>query len=364
MTDKDLKFWVAFSCNPKIGSVRFRKLFKYFGNMEKAWKAGLSDWKKAGLEEDLTCQILDMRDNIDPDKEMEKLEKENIEVLTFLDRKYPKLLKEIHSPPALLYIKGKFEKEDKFAVSIVGTRRATSYGKQTTYEIAYNLAKSGLTIVSGLAIGIDREAHKAALDAGGRTIAVLACGLDKATIYPPNNRKLADQLAECGAIISEYPLQTPALRHYFPARNRIISGLSLGTLVSECGERSGALITARHALEQNREVFALPGNIYSPGSTGPNNLIKMGAKPVTSFQDILDELNLNQAVEYTKVSKIIPDSKEEEILLQFLSKESIHVDNLVKKSKLDTAVVTSTLTLMEMKGKVKNLGGMEYIIGR
>ncbi len=135
-------------------------------------------------------------------------------------------------------------------------------------------------------------------------------------------------------------------------------------MVSECGERSGALITARHALEQNREVFALPGNIYSPGSTGPNNLIKMGAKPVTSFQDILDELNLNQAVEYTKVSKIIPDSKEEEILLQFLSKESIHVDNLVKKSKLDTAVVTSTLTLMEMKGKVKNLGGMEYIIGR
>ncbi len=362
--NNDLKYWVAFSQNPKIGPVRFRKILKFFGNLEIAWKATLSDFQKAGIEKDIAYQILNMQKNIDPDSEMEKLEKENIKAITFLDKEYPKLLKEIHSPPALLYIKGQFKKEDKFAISIVGARKATSYGRQITYEIAYNIAKSGLTIVSGLAIGIDTQAHKAVLDVGGRTIAVLACGLDNNSIYPSINRKLADQIANCGAVISEYPIRTPALRHYFPARNRIISGLSLGTLVTECAEKSGAQITVKHSLEQNREVFAIPGNIYSKNSIGPNNLIKMGAKSVTSFEDILDELNLNQASEYTKTSNIIPDTREETILLEFLNKEPVHVDNLVKKSKLDTAAVTSTLTLMEMKGKVKNLGGMQYIIGR
>jgi DNA processing protein len=361
--DNDIKYWNAVNQNLKIGPARFKKLYSYFEKMEQAWQASHQELKRAGLEEKVIEYFLIKRKEISPDLEMEKLRKEGIGIITIKDKKYPKLLKEIYNPPALLYIRGKFTKADELAVGVVGTRKPADYGKQITPDIVKELSQNKITVVSGLALGIDSLAHLSALSEKGRTVAVLGSGLDKQSIYPYANRKLAEQIEENGAVIAEYPCGTLPLKQHFPARNRIISGLSLGTLIVEAPENSGALITARYALEQNRDVFAVPGNIYNRNSAGPNNLIKMGAKLVSSAQDILDELNLNLATSFTQTKEIVPDSKEEEILLKFLSKEPIHIDKLVHQSKLDTATVGSTLTLMEMKGKVRNLGGTNYVIG-
>jgi len=226
------------------------------------------------------------------------------------------------------------------------------------------LSSTGLTIVSGLALGIDTLAHKACLEARGRTIAVIGSGLDRNSIYPSSNRRLFDMIAENGAVISEYPIGTAAMPYHFPARNRIISGLSLGVLVIEATEKSGTSLTANHALSQNRQVFAIPGPIYSPSSVGPNNLIKIGAKLVCNIQDVLEELNLVSLTEQIEAKEIIPDTEEEALILKLLSHEPLHIDKIVIETKLDTATVSSTLTLMEMKGKAKNLGGMQYVIVR
>jgi DNA processing protein len=295
---------------------------------------------------------------------MEKLAKENVSVITIKDEKYPKLLREIYNPPALLYYKGRLE-EDEFAIAVVGTRKCTSYGKQVTSEITRDLANNGITIVSGLALGIDTLAHQAALEVNEKTIAVLGSGLDAQNIYPVTNCHLAEKIIETGGtLISEHPLGTLPLKFNFPQRNRIIAGLTLGTLVVEAPLTSGALITAKFALEFNREVFAVPGSIYSENSAGPNNLIKMGAKAVASAADILEALNLQRAIEYVEAKKIVPDSKNEAILLEYLSKEPVHIDILIKQSKLDTATVNSTITMMEIKGKVRNLGGSQYVLAR
>lgn len=360
----DKKYWVAFGKNLKIGYATISLLLKYFGNLEKAWIEGrLSDFEKSGLKKDLVLEISDMQSKIDPDEEIEKLQKQGINVLTYKDKEYPKLLKEIYSPPAVLYIRGEFSESDKFSIGVVGTRRFTDYGKQVTQEITHGLSKAGLTIVSGLAVGIDTEAHKSALEAGGRTIAVLGGGIDDISIFPGVNRKLAEKITKNGAVISEYPPGTASLKQNFPARNRIIAGLSLGVLVIEAGEKSGALITARDALEQNREVFAAPGNIYSKGSYGPNSLIKLGAKLVTSYEDILGELNLESVKRFIENREILPENDEEAEILKHLSKEPIHIDLLIQKTKMNAKEVNSMITLMEIKGKVRHLGGMNYIVG-
>jgi len=273
------------------------------------------------------------------------------------------LLKEIYTPPALLYLRGKIEPRDEFSLGIVGTRKLSAYGQQATPFIAAELARAGLTIISGLAKGIDTLAHRAALSAGGRTIAVLGSGLNKTNIYPFSNRRLAEEISRKGAVISEFPLGTQPLAQHFPQRNRIISGLSLGILVIEAPERSGALITAKDALEQNRDVFAIPGPIFAQNSFGTNNLIKMGAKLVGQANDILEELNLSLLTEPSSVDKkIIPDNQEEALILKQLSEEPIHIDKIIKQTKLSTAIVNSNLTLMEMKGKVRNLGGNNYVL--
>ena len=332
--------------------------------MQEAFGASFNQLKEAGLEEEIILEFIEKRKQIDPEKEWEKIEKEEIKILTIRDENYPTRLKEIYNPPAILYYKGKIEKNE-YSLAIVGTRKLTSYGKQATIEIASQLAQNGLVIVSGLALGIDTLAHQASINTKARTIAVLGGGLDKKTLYPAANQKLAEKIIEQnGAIISEYPVATTPLKQNFPNRNRIISGLSLGVLVIEAPEDSGALITARFALEQNREVFALPGSIYSQNSLGPNNLIKMGAKLITHASDILESLNLMQATEFIKAKKIVPDTKEEALILEHLSREPIHIDKLVELTKLDTATISSTLTMMEMKGKVRDLGGMSYVICR
>jgi len=357
------KFYNAFNLIDGIGPVGFKKLLAHFLSLERAWSADLIELKKAGLENSVLEQIKKQRPKIDPDSQMEKLEKYGIELLTLEDKEYPKLLKEIYHPPAVLYLRGSFQPADEFSLGIVGTRRLTAYGQQVTPLIAVDLARAGLTIVSGLAKGIDTLAHQAALKAQGRTIAVLGSGIDKPSIYPRTNQYLADQIAEQGAVLSEFPVGALGQPQHFPQRNRIISGLSLGVLVIEAPERSGALITAREALEQNRDVFAIPGPLFSENSCGANNLIKMGAKLVTEANDILQELNLTLLTDFQRNKKILPDNPEEALIIKQLSKQPLHVDKLAQQTKLPIATLNSTLVLMEMKGKVRNLGANNYVIG-
>ncbi len=284
---------------------------------------------------------------------------ENIKQINISDKDYPEILKEIHSPPKSLYVRGGFDEKDKIAIGIVGTRNYTSYGKQVALNIAGDLAEAGITIVSGLAKGIDTFAHQAALEKGGRTIAVLGSAVDSSSVYPSCNKKLADKITKNGAVISEYAPGTKSEIYFFPQRNRIVSGLSLGVVIIEAPEKSGALITATCALEQNREVFAVPGSIYSKNSVGTNKLIQMGAKLVNSANDILDELNLPLVKEKSKNFK--PETKEEGILVSIITREPIHLDEIVKQSRLNSALASSTLIMLELKGIVKHQEGGYYI---
>jgi len=286
---------------------------------------------------------------------------ENIRKITLKDKEYPSLLKEISGPPEELYIKGEFTNQDKVTIAVVGTRKYTQYGKEVTFDIVGKLARLGITIVSGLARGIDTFAHQATLEADGRTIAVLGSGLDKASFFPPPNYHLGEKISQQGAVISEYPPGVHGTKFTFPERNRIISGLSLGVVVVEAPEQSGALITAALALEQNREVFAVPGPIYEKNSLGTNRLIKMGAKLVTDIDDILEELNLSHLLT-TERKKIKPDNEKEEIILSILSLQPIHIDEIIKNSKLPTGIVNSTLMILELKKAVRNLGKGNYVL--
>ena len=286
------KYFNAFNLIGNIGPITFKKLLNYFNSLDIAWESEINEFRKAGLNQSIIEQIKKQRSKINPDYEMEKLEKEKINLLTIQDESYPKLLKEIYAPPAILYIRGKFKPNDERSLGVIGTRKLSNYGQQITPIITSELCKSGLTIVSGLAKGIDTIAHETAIKNNGRTIAVLGSGVDTKSIYPIINKHLAEKIIENGAVISEFPINTKPLPQNFPQRNRIVSGLSLGVLVIEAPEKSGAMITARNALEQNRDVFAIPGHILSNNSLGPNKLIKMGAKLVTKTSDILEELNL------------------------------------------------------------------------
>ncbi len=361
----DLKYWVAFSKHPKIGATRLVKLFNFFHSMKEAWQASFSDLARAGLDENIIHDFLAQKMTVNPDAEWEKLAKENTSVLTINDPKYPKLLKEIWNPPAILYVKGELPSDDGFNLAVVGTRKISTYGRQITSILTADLVKNGFNIVSGLALGVDALAHQTTVGLGGKTVAVLGSGIDNESVYPVQNRYLAGEIIKTGgAVISEYPTGTIAMPGNFPLRNRIVSGLSLGTLVTEAAEESGALITARSALEQNREVFAVPGSIFNPTSTGPNKLIKMGAKAVTSVEDILETLNLVHAAQFIQNKKILPASPEEEKILANLSHDPTHIDKLIGTCALDAAKIGAILTLMEMKGMVKNLGGMNYVINK
>jgi len=284
---------------------------------------------------------------------MEEIKKIRIE-------EYPKLLKKIKDPPEILYLRGKIlPNENCFA--IVGTRRCSAYGKQVALEIAGDLAETGLTIVSGLAPGIDTFSHLAAVERKKRTIAVLGTGLDEKSIYPKSNLKLAQRILETGGcLISEYPPGTPGSKFTFPQRNRIISGLSLGILVVEAKERSGALITAEWARKQKRKVFAIPGPIHSLNSKGPHKLIKEGAKLVENANDILKDLGLPYST--SGVGYLTGGTPEESLILEALKEGPLYIDKIIEKTKLSAAVVASTLAILEIKGKVRNLGGNNYAI--
>ena len=363
-SQKELKYFNAFNLFPEIGAIRFKKLLAYFPNLETAWQASAGELRQAGLDEKLSQKIAEKRNRIDPEKEYENLTKNRISLITIKNKVYPKYLKEIYDPPALLYVKGKLKPEDDIGIAVVGTRKPTQYGAQVASDLTHKLSTAGLTIVSGLALGIDTMAHKACLEAGGRTIAVIGSGLNFENIYPTANRNLAEHISDNGAVISEYPIGTEAMPYHFPARNRIISGISLGVLVVEAAEKSGTFLTANHALGQNRQVFAVPGPIYSKYSAGPHSLIKMGAKLVNNISDILEELNMVCAAEIKEAREIIPENEEERQILEILSQEPIHIDKITALTKLNTSVTASTLSMMEMKGKVRNIGGMMYITAR
>ena len=360
--NKDLKYWVGFSLISGIGPVKFNQLENYFGSLENAWQAASADLKQAGLDKGAIQAINNWRPKISLEAEMEKLERYGVKVLTWRDPDYPARLEEIYDYPPVLYIRGSLVPEDEWCLAVVGTRKATVYGRQVAEEIVTDLARSKITIVSGLARGIDSIAHRAALEAGGRSIAIFACGLD--IVYPSENANLARQIMQQGALISEYPLGVSPRADNFPRRNRIMSGLSLGVLIVEADETSGAMITAHMALEQNREVFAIPGSILSPASRGTNRLIQEGAKLVSSYTDILEELNLTAVAHQIEMKEIIPSSDTEALLLKQLSAEPTHIDEVCRSSGLPVSTVSSTLTLMELKGMVKQVGNMNYVLAR
>lgn len=361
MQRADLRYLVGLSLLPGIGPARFHKLLDRFGEPERAWRASEQELLALGVDGKTLPALLERRRSLALDREMERLERLEITALTRDDPVYPPHLKEIYNSPPILYVKGQITRDDDQGIGVVGTRSASIYGKELARRIVPELVQAGLTVVSGMARGIDTVAHHAALDAGGRTVAVLGSGID--VIYPAENRALYARIARQGAVVTEYPLGTKPDAFNFPARNRIISGLSLGTVVVEAQNGSGALITADYALEQNREVFAFPGRATDKGSSGCNRLIREGrAKLVTSTEDILAELDLTVAVQQLEIKAVLPANDDEGSLLALLSHEPVHIDDLARQSTLPTPAVASTLMMLELKGAIRQVGTMSFVL--
>ena len=357
---EDIKYWVALNRVPQLGTVRFRRLEARFASLQHAWEASPSELRAAGIEEKPAREVVAARSRISPDGEMERLSREGVEAINWHHPDYPPRLKEIADPPPVLYYKGTLLPSDERAVAVVGTRGPTSYGRQAAAALTADLARSGITIVSGLARGIDGIAHRAALDAGGRTIAVLANGLDM--VYPKEHADLFQRSQTQGAVISEYPLGVRPDSRNFPRRNRLISGMSLGTLVIEAPLQSGAVWTVRHALEQDREVFCVPGSIFSPVSQFTNRMIQEGAKLVSNYTDVLEELNLTVvAHQYEMPLTEETEDPAESDLLQHLHEQPVHIDDIRRSASLPIAAVSGMLSMLELKGKVKQVGCMHYI---
>jgi DNA processing protein len=350
---------------PQFGPARLGLLAKRFENFKDAFLASESQLTAAGLDPEIVTNFLALREKINLEQESEKLAKEQIKILSFKDKNYPKLLLEIPKLPPILYYKGQMETADELCVAVVGTRMISNYGRTIIPGLLEPLVDAGAVIVSGMAFGVDSASHEVAIKKNRRTIAVLGGGLDEKSLYPKHHALLAQQILDNGgALISEYPIGTPNFKQNFVARNRIISGISIATIVVECDLQSGTLITAKHALDQNRTVYAVPGPIYSLTSQGPNNLIKMGAKLITEANDIFQDLNLANLPEQKAAQAIFGDTKEESAILKLLNFEPVIINELIKQSGLEASTVSSALTFLEMKGKVRNLGGQQYVLSR
>ena len=334
----------------------------HFGDLALAWQAPMDALQAAGLSPKLAERVTQVRASVDLEKYMAQATAQGISILTWEDDNYPARLKEIDQPPPVLYVRGDLTTEDSWAVAVVGTRRVSAYGRQVTEELVSFFAANGVTVVSGLARGVDAIAHQSALKSGGRTIAVMGCGVDR--IYPPEHKQLAEKIMASGALISDYAPGTPPEASNFPPRNRIISGLSMATVVVEAGETSGALITAQFAIDQGREVFAVPGNILAPQSKGTNRLIADGARPMLSGRDLLDVLNLTRVTEQRLVRKTLPADEIETKLMNVLSHEPLHMDDIRNQTGLPIERVSATLVMMELKGLVRQVGGMNYVAVR
>ena len=351
-------YWVAFNTIKGIGAVRLRLLLDHFGDLEIAWHSPAEAYRSAGITEQVVDRIQQRKNSFSIEEYWHKLVEAGIHVLTWNDPEYPNRLREINQPPPVLYTRGAMSFEDEWAVSIVGTRRLTAYGRRVTEELAGFLARNGITIVSGMARGIDTVAHHAALENGGRTIAVLGCGVD--TIYPPENRQLAQEIMQSGCLMSDYAPGTPPDSRNFPPRNRIIAGLGLATVVVEAGKRSGALITSTFAVEQGREVFAVPGQIYAPQSKGTNALIQQGAQPYLSKEELLELLNIEMIDEQKSVRTDFQIEPFEREILKLIANEPLHIDEICVQSRQNIDKISATLVMMELKGLVQQDGNMNY----
>lgn len=361
MTEREA--WIAFSAFNQIGPQRFKLLIQYFGSAEKAWKTPIEKYREIGFSQKLSAAFENYRKTFDLEQYLKQLSILKVDVCLLGDKDYPTRLASIEDAPFLLYVKGdatlfNLDELADVSVAVIGTRKMTSYGRDVTERLVSGLVQAGITIISGLALGIDGMAHKIALELGGRTIAVLGNGLD--TVYPPAHNNMAKAIVNtgCGMLVSEFPLGYPAMPFNFPIRNRIVSGLALGVLVIEGTEKSGTLLTCSCAASQGRDVFAVPGSITSQTSKAPNLLIKNGAKLVESIEDILDELDIKSKLKNKASKKVLPENKNEAKILEILSLEALDFDNLVKIVGLPTQDLLSVLTLMELKGMVKNTGGV------
>ena len=369
---EEIKYWVALNRIPQLGTVRFRRLEDFFGGLENAWNATIPELKAAGIEDRPAQEIAAARNNSSPDEELDALARAEVLVASWNSELYPARLKQIPDPPPIIYYRGTLLPSDERAVAVVGTRNPTSYGREAAAVLSRDLAGNGITVVSGLARGIDGIAHRTALENGGRTFAVLAGGLD--SVYPKEHAGLFQQVQTQGAVISEQPLGVKPDPRSFPRRNRLISGLTLGTVAVEAAEGSGARWTVYQALEQNREVFCVPGSIFSPASRFTNRMIQEGAKLVTTCTDILEELNITSinGVDFSGVKQqgefalgavgdLEDDGSEEAVLLGHLDHEPVHIDEIGRRAGLAITSVNSMLTLLELKGMVKQVGCMHYI---
>lgn len=363
MKNGSAKYCVALSLLPGIGPVRFCRLVEQLGSARAAWEASPQELRACGVDVKSLPLLLSRRREVNPDVELDRVQRFGARVLTWDDPDYPAALRQTYGCPAILYVLGDIRPEDDDALAIVGTRRPSLYGRELAAKVTPLLVQQGLTIVSGLAVGIDTIAHRSALEAGGRTISVLGSGLD--VVYPSQNRGLAQRIGRQGAVITEFAMGTQPDAYNFPPRNRIISGLSLGSLIVEAGEKSGALLTANFAVDQNREVFAFPGRVTDRNSDGCNKLIKQGqAKLVTSVEDILDELNLETTPRQVPIDYPIGANQSESTVLALLSAQPIHIDDLGRQAALTAPQITSTVTMLELRGLIRHVGSMHYVLTR
>jgi DNA processing protein len=353
--NREIEYWVATSAIPGVGTATFGYLLKHFKTLKKFWLTDTASINKLKIPTKTKDSILEFRTKVEPKIYLDKVYSMGIKVLSLADREFPANLRNIADAPPVLYFKGNLLPSDDLAVAVVGSRNATVYGRQVTEKLVFDLVKNGLTVVSGLARGIDSVAHKTALDAGGRAIAVLGCGVD--LVYPPENRKLAEEIARNGAVVSEFPLGFPPVQSNFAARNRIISGLSLGVLVTEAAKDSGSMITAGCAAEQGREVFAVPGPITSRFSEGTNGLLKEGVHPITSVLDVLQVLDIERKkAQLPEVRNQAPKDKDQAKILELLNGEGKHIDLISRELGMPIEKVSATLSMMELSGFVKNYG--------
>lgn len=365
MSKNEHKYTHAFLCIPNIGSETLKSFALHFGSIEKAWFASPEEIHTLPkMKSEKKEEIVAGRKKVNPDEEWQKFLGQDIKLLLLDDPEFPPLLRQIPDAPYTLYVQGNFDWIKQIPmIAIVGSRKFTPYGEQVAARLSADLTRAGILVVSGLAFGIDSVSHEAALEAGGETIAILGSGLHQ--ISPPSHIPLAEKIMTRGAVVSEYPPSMEGSHWSFAVRNRIIAGMTLGTIVIEAAEKSGSLITARLALEYNREVFAVPGSIFSPYSIGTNSLIKRGAKVVTGIQDILEEFS-SELIRKTTAGDTAQISHtdlspEEQKILAVLSHEPIHIDKIIKAATLQTATASSLLSLLEIKGLAKNTGGMHYV---
>lgn len=361
MSEDARHLWLGLSMAPRISPRRLKQLLPAFNaDVSALWHAPASDLEAAGLERRAVSEFIAFRSKINLDEHWRKINVAGVHVFFWPDEEYPPLLAQIEDPPVALYVRGSLTQTDQLALAIVGARKASAYGREVAQLFARKLAERGVTIISGLAHGVDAAAHRGALEAGGRTLAVLGSGID--VIYPYDHRSLADEIAAQGAIISEFPLGTKPDRYNFPRRNRLISGLALGVLVAEATDKSGALITAALAAEQGKDVFAVPGSIFSDASSGVNQLIQDGAKPVMKVEDILEELNITALAMETRqtAERIAPADPVEIQVLDAIGADGAHVDMIARSTGLPIQTLLSTLMLMELKGLVTQSGPMHY----